>query len=168
MDQHATISVRTYERLWAAINVVIRETNVYVNYFARDGSKHCHTSYHESGQRHAKTENGFVRWTGGPSGCWVPMKQFRTAPAKVDDREQVSTVGWQVSEIAFVLPLVPNPSEMVVDASNFSDASILALEVSIVGPSAGARPEITGFPVLQRYRMHDKIIVEIEAFLLTE
>ena len=64
------IAVRCGEQERLALEVCVRGSDVYVNYFARDGAKQAHSSYHESGQRHIKTNGGYVEWTGGRGVKW--------------------------------------------------------------------------------------------------
>ena len=58
---------------------------------------------------------------------------------------------------------------MVVDAALFPASSTLGLEVSIAGRDAQQRTEISGYPIVQRHRVSNGVIVvEIEVFVLDE
>ena len=164
----AIVSVQIGRLRWEAIRVVIGDSNVYVNYPARDGSEYAHTSSHASGQHHVKIEGRYVCHWDGILGDWTPMKLKKEQPVHVEGRVKVATVGWKVSDIPTVLPPIEDRSEMVVNASNFPNDSILTLETSILTPSAAPRSEVLGFPIVQRYQLLQGMIhVEIEAFLLT-
>jgi hypothetical protein len=149
---------------WLAFDVNVKGKNVYVNYNPNER----HTSYHASGQHHVKKGRDYVKWTGGASGTWEPMVQCNPKPSDVHDRQWVSTIGWEIKDIPSVLPVVDMAGDFSIDATHLPGSSILAFEVSIVGPRARDRAEIVGFPVLQRHRIPGSAAVEIEAFLLSE
>ncbi len=57
---------------------------------------------------------------------------------------------------------------MVVDGSALPQSSYLVFEVSVVGPAATERLDVLGFPVVQRHRVSNGVVVEIEAVHVDE
>ena len=162
------VGIKFREQIVTALEVCLRGSDIYVNYFAKEGTKIAHTSYHSSGQRHIKKKNDYVCWTGGPSGDWEPMKEFKTPPTMVAGREHVATIGWNVSDLQSVLPLICGQAGTTVQIPSEPHFDVVGLEVSILGLGATPRPEICGFPVIHRHWIRNDIAVEIEAFGLNE
>lgn len=159
------VSIHFQSQQWLAISVAISDTNdVYVNYLGD-----MHTSRHASGQHHQKIGKRYVTWTGGPTGYWQPMKECKVRPRDVLQRESVAVWGWTIGRIPSVLPSCRDVCGMAVDATAFPDSWTLGIEVSIVNGDPDQRTEILGFPVVQRHRICNGIIVvEIEAFVIDE
>lgn len=163
------IAVRVCGQERAAVKVCIRNSNVYVNYFDRDGKQQLHTSYHASGQKHHKKNRDYVYWTGGVSGKWEPMKWFKTPPAQVMGRERVSVIGWEVGSLVSVLPsLIPQTRAEILELPAEPEFTIVGFEISVVGTDAQPRDNILGFPIFWHCRISDAISVEVEAFGINE
>lgn len=172
MEGTCVVAIRQGERDWLALEVCIKDADLYVNYFAPDGTpawlalshwKKAHTSYHASGQQHIKKGRDYVYWTDGPAGEWCPIELLKQPPGTVADREECSTIGWMIGELDSKLPLATIGADMVVDGSALPRSSYLVFEVSVVGPATTARTEVLGFQVLQRHRVSNGLVVEIEA-----
>jgi hypothetical protein len=162
------VAIQFQHQLWLGISVAIGDAgDVYVNYLG-DGQE-MHTSHHASGQHHQKIGKRYVTWTGGPTRHWEPMKSAKIKPTQVSERESVAVWGWVIARIPSVLPPVTDACGMVVNAALFRDSWTLGLEVSIVSRDSNQRTEILGYPVVQRHRVSNGlIIVEIEAFVIDE
>jgi len=160
------VAVRLECQEWLAIQVCIRGTDVYLNYFNRDGKKQGHASYHASGQYHIKTDRGYVCWAG--AGPWQPMKQRKSPPGAVAVRESLPAIAWQIGSFASALPPLSGAADMVVDVSAFPADSIVALETSVIQPNAPVRQDVTGFSVVKRQRFSNAVTIEIEALLIQE
>lgn len=160
------VGVRFAGQNWAVLEVRIKNSNVYVNYFQKDGTAKAHTSYHASGQSHIKKGSDYVYWTGGGSGQWEPMKQFKMPPTKVIGREKVSVIGWEVASLGSVLPPLSPETEVLLEIPSEPEFSILGFEISVVGREAIPRTDILGFPVLTTKRISNGVAVEIEVFAL--
>ena len=157
-------AVRVGGEARSALEVCIEDSNVYVNYFDRQGQKVAHTSYHASGQHNIKKNGDYIFWTGGPSGQWQPMKFFRPRPEHIQDRQHVAVIGWGLDSVPSVLPTVSASSQVqVFEVPPDADFQILVFEVSIVGSQVQQRDEVNGFPVIWRYKFSAGITVEIEA-----
>jgi hypothetical protein len=166
---HETIIVvafRMDRQEWLAIQICIRGTDVYLNYFHRDGKKQAHASYHASGQYHIKTDRGYVYWRG--AGPWQPMKQSKSPPGAVTVRETLPAIGWQIGSLASALPPLSGVADMTVDVSAFPANSIVGLEASVIQPNAPPSQDVTGFSVVQRQRFSNGVNIEIEAILIDE
>ena len=168
MDRACLVAIRHGGQERLALKVRVKGSNVYINYFAPDGTKQAHTSYHASGQEHIKKGRDYVYWSDDPAGEWRPLKVFKQPPGAVADREECSTIGWGIGSLPSRLPVATGPVEMVVDASALPASSILALVVSVIGAGATERPDVLGFPVVQRHRVSNGVVLEIEAILLDE
>ncbi len=106
MEKTCLVAIRHGGQERCALEVCIRGKDVYVNYFAPDGTKKAHTSYHASGQQHIKKGRDYVYWSDGP-GKWCPMKELKQPPGIVTDREELyAEIGWMIGELDSKLPLV--------------------------------------------------------------
>jgi len=142
--------------------------DVYVNY-SMVGLPEAHASYHASGQQHIKKGGKYVEWNGGPTGLYEPMKIFRAEPESVVTRQDCgSTIGWEVSKLSSVLPVLSEPADMLVDARPLRGDSILAFEVHVVGDRARPRGSVVGFPVIASHRFSNAVQVEINAFGISD
>jgi hypothetical protein len=92
------VSIRFQQQLWSGISIAISPaSDVYVNYLGDD--RKMHTSYHPSGQHHHKLGNSYVEWNAGPTAHWQPMKEPKTKPTEVFERESVAVWGWTIASI---------------------------------------------------------------------
>lgn len=147
-----------------ALEVCIKNRNVYVHHFDRKGRKIAHISHHASGQQHIKKNNNYVLWTGGPTGKLEPMKFPKTAPSRVVGRETVTGMGWAVDRIMADLPSVSKgTTSQVLELPPELEADILYLQCSIVGTNEPSRDQVNGFPVIWRHRFTNGVTVEVEA-----
>lgn len=158
------IGVRVNGQVKTALEICIKNGNVYVNYFNRDGVAHAHTSYHASGQQHIKKNDDYIYWTGGPSGKWEPMKWFREKPTEVEGREDVSVIGWEVMSLPSVLPSLRSDKIFEVPTG----FTIIGFKTTVVGSKAAERKSIFGFPVLNRHRFSNAVKIEVEMFGINE
>jgi len=162
------VCLKTAQELCAGISVRISDQgDVYVNYLGDEHERH--TSHHASGELHHKVGKRYVKWTGGLSGAWEPMKTTNAQPATISERTEVAAWGWQIFRIPAVLPRCDQDCGFIVGTAGFPVASTIGLQVSIVNDDISVRSDILGFPVVARYRFaHAAITVEIEAFLVDE
>jgi hypothetical protein len=169
MPETCIVGVQLVASIVKALEVRIADTgDVYINY-SMSGLPEAHASYHASGQQHIKKGSKYVEWTGGPSGTFEPMKLFRTRPKQVIAREDCgSTIGWEVSKLASVLPVLTDPADMLVDARALQEDSILAFKVDVIGQWAKDRRSVSGYPILCTHRFAGAIQLEVNAFVISE
>src|ERR1700680_1859257 len=95
------ISIRVGDSCRTVLYVTIKNENVYVHYLDRTGTEIGHVSQHASGQRHFRRSNGeYVKWTGGTTGQWEPMKLQKTPPAQVLERDEIGAFGFGFAELS--------------------------------------------------------------------
>ena len=153
-------AVQHENTLRRVIEVRIKNGNIYVNSYDRQGDALAHISQHASGQRHFKVRGKYVDWTGEQE----PMIRKLTPPENVTGREEITARGWGVGSIAR-LPAVQLSDEIVVcELPSDAHTGMFILQTSIVGRDGGERAERFGFPVLWRYRFNQGVTVEVEAF----
>jgi hypothetical protein len=151
-------------RSLSALDIRVKDNDVYVNHFRPDGTQEMHTSYHASGQRHTKRGRDYAFQFIGPSGRPQPVKHIRPRPELVEDRENVTSTGWLVSALCELLLPADRLPDMLVDTTMLDPSSNLAVLVNIVGPRASPLHEIAGFPILKSHCVFSAVTVEIIAF----
>lgn len=162
------VSLLFQGRQWLAISVAISDQNdVYVNYLGNE--QKIHTSHHASGQQHHKVGRRYVTWTADSSGSWEPMKMTKPMPVEVFERKSLAVWGWNIARIPEVLTPCQTDCGFIVNAMPFPNSFTLGLETSIINGDLSQRADILGFPVVQRQRVSNGVIVvEIEAFVVDE
>lgn len=158
-------AIRFQNRLRRAIEVCVKNGNVYVTSYDRQGKDLAHTSQHASGQRHFKVKERYVQWTGGPSGQWEPMIRMLTPPKKVIERAEIAFHGWAIDSIPH-LPEAKESRDVVIFECPEQEMHILMLGTSVVGPHGKERNDRDGFPVLWRHRFSHGITIEVEAIAI--
>jgi hypothetical protein len=164
MCEKCIVGVQLHGVVVKAFDVCIKKTNVYVNY-SMPGTGETHCSYHASGQQHTKRDAKYVEWKRIPSGHWERMVEFRMEPGKVITRSACQdTVGWAIAKLAGALYPLSEPADMMVEARDFSESSLLVFKVYVVGGWARERKIPTGFRKIMTHRFGTGLRVEIEAF----
>lgn len=148
-----------------AFDVCIKGEDVYVNY-SDCSTPEMHKSYHASGQQHVKMSKQYVKWTGGPTGQWEPMKLFHTPPGLVSGRSDCFTAGWEISKLDQILPPLQESDDLMVDVQNPGTALVLCFQVSVIGPEAMNLKSILGFPIVATQQFGSSTRVEINAFTM--
>jgi hypothetical protein len=159
-----TIAICSHGMRKAAFDLNIKNNNVYINY--QNGT--AHLSMHSSGQLHFKKGSDYVKWTGGLSGEWEPMRFMKTAPTRVTGRLECGTVGWSFAQLLLLPDCDEEPDVIVCDVVDLNRDSLIAIRTSIVSPREPIRNQILGFPVVWQMRLTSGVTVELEAFVVSE
>jgi hypothetical protein len=165
-DQTCIVAIRTGSGSTVkAFDTRIRGEEVYTNY-SDCSTPEAHASYHKSGQYHIKKGKKYIEWSGGPTGAMEPMKLHRLPPGQVRGRSRCWVVGWGVSRLDGVLPVLSGNADMIVDARQIEPDVILTFEADVVGPEAKKQMAVVGYPVIASHRFGNPVVVEICAFVV--
>lgn len=165
------VALRRDDACKIVLYAAIKNGNVYLHYLDRTGTEVGHVSQHVSGQRHFRRANGeYVKWTGGVTGEWEPMKLQRTPPAQVTERDEIGAFGFGFAELLNLPDCPDNQANVVLcELPSNCQPEMLVFQVSIVGPAAVARGMANGnFPVVWRARLGNGIAVEVEAIAVNQ
>src|SRR5690349_6865233 len=122
--EECVVGVRTPSgALVKAFDVVIKGEDVYVNY-SDSSTPSAHGSYHASGQQHTKIGRDCIKWDGGSTGAFEPIKFFRAPPRSVNIRRRVWVIGWELSQLENALPKLVS-SDVEIAAQNLTANEIL-------------------------------------------
>jgi hypothetical protein len=164
MCEKCIVGVQLHGIAVKAFDVCIKKTDVYVNYSMR-GMGEAHCSYHASGQQHTKKDGNYVEWKRMPNGEWERMVEFKMEPANVITRSACQdTVGWPVGKIASALHPLNEPADVMVDAHDFTESSLLLFKIYVVGAWAREHKTRLGFRKVMTHRFGTGLRIEIEAF----
>ncbi len=157
------VGVQLHRIAVKAFDVCIRKTNVYVNY-SMPGIGEAHCSYHASGQQHTK-KHGNYEWKRMPNSQWERIVEFKMEPGKVITRSACQdAVGWEVGRLASALHPLNEPADMMVDARDFDESSLLLFKIYVVGDWAREHKIRLGFRKVTRLRFGTGLRIGIEAF----
>lgn len=164
MCEKCIVGVQLHGIAVKAFDVCVKKTNAYINYFMRRmGEAHC--SYHASGQQHTKKSGNYVEWKRIPNGQWERMIEFKMEPGQVITRSACQdTVGWLVGELQSALYPLSEPADVMVDARDLAESSLLLFKVYVVGNWARERRVLPGFRRVTAHRFGAGLRIEIEAF----
>ena len=164
MLEKCVVGIQLQRIVVRAFEVCIKNKDVYVNYsMPSTGEAHC--SYHASGQQHTKKGGRYVEWKRVPSGQRERMVEFKMEPGKVITRSACQdSMGWQVANLASALYPLEESADMIVDARNFAESSLLLFKIWVVGDWARERKVLPGFRKVMAHRFGTGLRIEIEAF----
>lgn len=100
-----------------------------------------------------------------PNGQWERIVEFKIEPGKVITRSACQdTIGWLVGKLASALYPLNESADVMVDARDFAESSLLLFKIYIVGHWAREHKIPLGFRKDMRHRFGTGLQIEIEAF----